>query len=160
MEQVVEQRRPPRFSDCSEPNQMLFDQQTYMGASVERALMQSYDPQELWNRAHLYTHQEEMKNRYLDDRQRRIQDSWHSGQLVISDPPIVDYSTLPPYDDSVTYPTPPLHHSLWVDPHTCMGHQQAGQEGDLGGSSSRSFGFGEFAVLMTSIFGPPQPGYY
>ncbi|KAJ0699886.1 hypothetical protein HanOQP8_Chr10g0361191 [Helianthus annuus] len=43
MEQVVEQRRPPTFVVWSEPNQMLFDQQTYMGASVERALKQSYD---------------------------------------------------------------------------------------------------------------------
>ncbi|KAF5782779.1 hypothetical protein HanRHA438_Chr11g0512851 [Helianthus annuus] len=43
MEQVIEQRRPPTFADCSEPNQMLFDQQTYIGASMERALKQSYD---------------------------------------------------------------------------------------------------------------------
>ncbi|MFS7935222.1 hypothetical protein Hanom_Chr05g00400921 [Helianthus anomalus] len=31
MEQVVEQRPPLTFTDWSEPNQMLFDQQTYMG---------------------------------------------------------------------------------------------------------------------------------
>ncbi|MFS7976957.1 hypothetical protein Hanom_Chr10g00898471 [Helianthus anomalus] len=118
MGQVIEDRRPPTFGDWSEPNQMLFDQQTYMGASMERALKQSYDRHEQWNQAHMYAHQEEMNNRYLDDRQRRMHDSWHAGQPVVADPPIVDYSTLPPYDGSVTCPTPPLHHSQWVDPHT------------------------------------------
>ncbi|MFS7949515.1 hypothetical protein Hanom_Chr06g00572491 [Helianthus anomalus] len=49
MGQVIEQRRPPTFSDWSEPNQMLFDQQTYMGASMEKALNQSYDRKEQWN---------------------------------------------------------------------------------------------------------------
>ncbi|MFS7935216.1 hypothetical protein Hanom_Chr05g00400851 [Helianthus anomalus] len=43
MEQVVEHRPLLTFTDWYEPNQMLFDQQTYMGASVERALKQSYD---------------------------------------------------------------------------------------------------------------------
>ncbi|MFS7935223.1 hypothetical protein Hanom_Chr05g00400931 [Helianthus anomalus] len=85
--------------------------------------------------------------------------AWHAGQSVISDPPIVDYSILPPYDGSVTYPTPTIA-SLWVDLHTSMGTQQAGQEGDQGGSSSGSIGFREFADMMTSIFGPPQPRYY
>ncbi|KAM0056509.1 hypothetical protein Hdeb2414_s0006g00219181 [Helianthus debilis subsp. tardiflorus] len=159
MGQVIEQRRPPTFGDWSEPNQMLFDQQTYMGASMERALKQSYDRQEQWNQAHMYAHHEEMNNRYLDDRQRRMHDQWHAGQPVVAHPPIVDYSTLPPYDGSVTYSTPPLHHSQWVDPHT-MGNQQASQEGDQGNSSSGAFGFGGFAEMMMSIFGPPQPKYY
>ncbi|MFS7976856.1 hypothetical protein Hanom_Chr10g00897251 [Helianthus anomalus] len=74
----------------------------------------------------MYAHQEDMNYRYLDDRQRHMHDAWHSGLLVVSDPPIVDYSTLPWYDGSVTNPTPPLHHSQWVDPHSGMGHQQAG----------------------------------
>ncbi|KAJ0800081.1 hypothetical protein HanPI659440_Chr03g0098911 [Helianthus annuus] len=139
---------------------MLFDHQTYMGASMERDLKQNYDRQEQWNCAHMYAHQEEMNNHYLNDRQGCMLDSWHSGQPVVSDPPIVDYSTLPPYDGNVTYPAPPLHHSQWVDPHTGMGNQQAGQEGNQGGSSSGSFGFGELADVMTSIFGPPQPRYY
>ncbi|KAJ0770930.1 hypothetical protein HanPI659440_Chr07g0263241 [Helianthus annuus] len=130
MEQVVERRRPPTFVDWSNSNQMLFDQQTYMGASMERALKQNYYRKEQWNHAHMYAHQEEMNNRYLDDRQRRMHDAWHSGQPVLSDPPIVDYSILPPYDSSVTYPTPPLHHSQWVDPQMGMSHQKAGQEGD------------------------------
>ncbi|MFS7905639.1 hypothetical protein Hanom_Chr01g00050041 [Helianthus anomalus] len=89
-----------------------------------------------------------------------MHDTWHAGQPVISDPLIVDYSTLQPYDGSVTYPTPPLHHSQWVDPHTSMGTQQAVQECDQDGSSSDAFGFGEFSEMMTSIFGPPQPRYY
>ncbi|KAJ0668528.1 hypothetical protein HanPI659440_Chr17g0690401 [Helianthus annuus] len=160
MEQVIEQRRPPTFGDWSDPNQMLFDQQRYMGASMERALKQSYDRHEQWNRAHMYAHQEEMNNRYFDYHKRLMHDAWHAGQPVTSDPPIVDYSTLPPYDGSVTYPNPPLHHSQWVDPYTSMGTQQASQEGDQGGSSSGAFGFGEFSEMMTSIFGPPQPRYY
>ncbi|MFS7988529.1 hypothetical protein Hanom_Chr11g01035941 [Helianthus anomalus] len=64
---VIEQRQPPTFGDWSEPNQMLFDQQTYMGARMERALKQSYDRQEQWNQAHMCAYQEEMNNRYLDD---------------------------------------------------------------------------------------------
>ncbi|KAJ0556351.1 hypothetical protein HanOQP8_Chr07g0246041 [Helianthus annuus] len=138
---------------------MIFDQQTYMGASMERALKQSYDRQEQWNQAHMYAHNEEVNNRYLDDRQRRMHDQWHAGQPVVADPPIVDYSALPPCDGSVTYPTPPLHHSQWVDPHT-MGNQQVSQEGDQGSSSSGAFGFGGFAEITTSIFGPLQPKYY
>ncbi|KAM0025657.1 hypothetical protein Hdeb2414_s0021g00577121 [Helianthus debilis subsp. tardiflorus] len=111
MEQVVERRRPPMFVDWSDSNQMLFYHQIYLGASMERALKQNYDRREQWNRAHMYAHQEEMKNRYLDDRQRRMHDAWHSGQPVVADPPTVEYSTLSPYDGSVTYPTPPLYHS-------------------------------------------------
>ncbi|MFS7968177.1 hypothetical protein Hanom_Chr09g00794441 [Helianthus anomalus] len=49
--------------------------------------------------------------------------AWHARQPVFADPPIVDYPTLPPYDGSVTYPTPQLHHSQCVDPHTGMGSQ-------------------------------------
>ncbi|KAJ0558067.1 hypothetical protein HanIR_Chr07g0332271 [Helianthus annuus] len=79
--------------------------------------LQSYDRNEQWNRAHMYTRQEEMNNRYLDDRQRRLHDQWHTCQPLEADPPVVDYTTLPPYDGSVSYPTPPLHHSQWVDPH-------------------------------------------
>ncbi|KAJ0899180.1 hypothetical protein HanRHA438_Chr08g0365441 [Helianthus annuus] len=58
MGQIIEQRRPPTFGDWTEPNQMLFDQQTFMGASMERALKQSYDRNEQWNRAHMYARQE------------------------------------------------------------------------------------------------------
>ncbi|MFS7934447.1 hypothetical protein Hanom_Chr05g00391671 [Helianthus anomalus] len=89
-----------------------------------------------------------------------MHDAWHAGQPVVVGPPIVDYSTLLPYDGSVTYPTPPLRHSQWVDPHTGAGSQQAGQGGSEGGSSGGAFGFGEFVDIMTSIFGPPQPRYY
>ncbi|MFS8021538.1 hypothetical protein Hanom_Chr16g01428571 [Helianthus anomalus] len=88
-----------------------------------------------------------------------MHDQWHAGQLVVANPPIVDYSTLPPYDGSVTYPTLPLYHSQWVDLHT-MGHQQTSQEGDQGNNSSGAFGFGRFTETMTSIFGPLQAKYY
>ncbi|KAF5784562.1 hypothetical protein HanXRQr2_Chr10g0418251 [Helianthus annuus] len=46
MEQVVERRRPPTFANWSESSQMLFDQQSYMVASMERDLKQNYDRQE------------------------------------------------------------------------------------------------------------------
>ncbi|KAJ0681355.1 hypothetical protein HanPI659440_Chr16g0634871 [Helianthus annuus] len=111
MGQTIEQRRPPTFGGWSEPNQVLFDQQTFMDVSRERALKQSYDRNEQWNRAHMYAHKEEENNHYLDDRQCRLHDQWHAGQPLEADPPVVDYTTLPPYDGSVSYPTPPLHHS-------------------------------------------------
>ncbi|KAF5773689.1 hypothetical protein HanXRQr2_Chr13g0591351 [Helianthus annuus] len=131
-----------------------------MGASVERAIKRSYDRNEQWNRAHRYAHEEEKNNRYLDDRQRRMHGQWHAGQPIVGDPPIVDYTTLPPHDGSVSYPTPPLHHSQWVDPHA-MSYQQANPSSDQGSSSSGgAFGFGEWTDMMTSIFGPPQPKYY
>ncbi|MFS7909574.1 hypothetical protein Hanom_Chr02g00096161 [Helianthus anomalus] len=57
-----------------------------------------------------------MNNRYLDDQNRRTLDDWQVGRSVVVDPPPVDYSTLPPCDGSISYPTPPLHHSQWVDP--------------------------------------------
>ncbi|KAJ0613279.1 hypothetical protein HanHA300_Chr01g0036331 [Helianthus annuus] len=91
MGQVIEQRRPPTFGNWSEPNQMVFDQQTYMGASMERALKQSYDRQEQCNQAHMYVHQEEMNNRYIDDRHRRMHDAWHAGQPVVADPSLLLY---------------------------------------------------------------------
>ncbi|MFS8003622.1 hypothetical protein Hanom_Chr13g01216071 [Helianthus anomalus] len=116
MEQVVERRRPPTFSDWPDSSQMLFDHQTYMVASMERALKQDYDRQEQWNRAQMYAREEEINNRYIDDRNRRMHDASHAGQPVVVDPPIVDYSTRPPYDGSASYPMPPLHHSMWVDP--------------------------------------------
>ncbi|MFS7938517.1 hypothetical protein Hanom_Chr05g00440631 [Helianthus anomalus] len=76
----------------------------------------------------------------------------------------MDYSTLPAYDGTVSYPTPPLHHSIWLYPCQAEGmqapSQQVGEGGDEGGSSGGAFGFGEFSDMMTSIFGPLQPRYY
>ncbi|KAJ0751618.1 hypothetical protein HanPI659440_Chr09g0314851 [Helianthus annuus] len=60
MGQIIEQRRPPTFGEWSEPNQMLFDQQTFMGASMERAIKRSYDRNEQWNRAYMHAHEEEV----------------------------------------------------------------------------------------------------
>ncbi|KAI3806605.1 hypothetical protein L1987_22515 [Smallanthus sonchifolius] len=130
-----------------------------MGASMERDLKHNFDRQESWNRTHAYAFEQEVNNRYLDDQNRRMHDDWHAGRPVVADPPLVDYSTLPPYDGSVSYPTPPLHHSQWVDPRQiqqCDATQQGGSEGGSG-SGSGAFAFGEFSEMMTSIFGPPQP---
>ncbi|MFS7947632.1 hypothetical protein Hanom_Chr06g00550551 [Helianthus anomalus] len=127
-------------------------------------MKQNYDRQEQWNRTRAYDFEQEMNNRYIDDQNWRMHDTWHVGQPVVADPPIVDYSNLPPYDGSVSYPTPPLHHSMWVDPRQAKGMQslgqQAGERGDEGGSSGGAFGFGEFSDMMTSISGPPQSRYY
>ncbi|KAJ0886655.1 hypothetical protein HanRHA438_Chr09g0381951 [Helianthus annuus] len=75
-----------------------------------------------------------MNNRYIDDQNRRMHDDWHAGRLVVPDPPMVDYTTLPPYDGSVSYSTPPLHHSQSVDPHTGGGiHVPSQHSSDQGG---------------------------
>ncbi|KAJ0786273.1 hypothetical protein HanOQP8_Chr02g0053451 [Helianthus annuus] len=124
-----------------------------MGASMERALKHSFDRQESWNRTHAYAFEQEMNNRYLDDQNRRMHDDWHARRAIVVDPPPVEYSTLPPYDGSVSYATPPLHHSQWVDPRQDQQHD-ATQQGESGRGSG-SFAFGEFSEMMTSIFGPP-----
>jgi len=111
MEQVVERRRPPTFSDWSDCNQMLFDNQTFMGASMERALKRNNDSQIERDMAQVYAHEMEIKNCYNDDRNRRMRDDYLGGRPIIPDPPIVDYTTLSPYDGSGYYPVLPLHHS-------------------------------------------------
>ncbi|MFS8015943.1 hypothetical protein Hanom_Chr15g01362661 [Helianthus anomalus] len=164
IQEVVGNARPPTFTDWAEPTQTFFDDQTFVSASMEQLMKQNYDIQEQWNCTRAYAFKQEMNNRYLDDRNWCIHDAWHAGQPVVADPLIVDYSTIPPYDGSVPYPTPPLHYSMWVDPRQAEGmqasSQQAGEGGDEGGSSSGAFGFGEFSDMMTSIFGPPQLLYY
>ncbi|KAJ0733720.1 hypothetical protein HanPI659440_Chr11g0411471 [Helianthus annuus] len=90
-----------------------------------------------------------MNNRYHDDQERRLHADWHAGRPVVVDPQHVDYASLPPYDGSVSYPTPQLPHSQWIDP-----RQQEGAQQQQGGSSSGSFAFGEWNDMMSSIFGP------
>ncbi|KAJ0949012.1 hypothetical protein HanRHA438_Chr01g0034061 [Helianthus annuus] len=121
---------------------------------MERALKHNFDRTESWNRTRAYSHELEMNNRYEDDQARRMHADWHAGRPVVVDPPPVDYASLPLYDGSVSYPTPPLHHSQWLDPRQ---HQGASQQG---GSGSSAFAFGERNEMMSSIFGPPQPRYY
>ncbi|MFS7903394.1 hypothetical protein Hanom_Chr01g00023491 [Helianthus anomalus] len=127
MQEVIDNQRPSQFSSWSRSAQTFFDHQTFMGASMERALKHSFDRQEMWNRTHAYAFEQEMNNRYLDDQARRMHDDWHAGRPVVADPPQVDYSTLPPYDGSVSYPTPPLHHSQWVDPRQGQQHHDTQQ---------------------------------
>ncbi|KAM0051292.1 hypothetical protein Hdeb2414_s0007g00234811 [Helianthus debilis subsp. tardiflorus] len=160
MQEVIDNQRPSQFSSWSESTRTFFDHQTFMGASMERALKHNFDRQEMWNRTHAYAFEQEMNNRYLDDQARRMYDDWHAGRPVVADPPQVDYSTLPPYDGSVSYPTPPSHHSQWVDPRQGQQHHDTQQGGDKGGSGSGAFAFEEFSEMMTSIFGPPQPRSY
>ena len=117
MRDVVINTRPPKFYHWGEATQVAFDHQTFIGASMERAEKQRFDRLEEWDRTHAYTFQQEINDRYEDDRNRRMHDAWHAGQQVVANPPIVDYTTLPPYDGSVTYHMPPLHHSMWIDPH-------------------------------------------
>ncbi|KAF5785390.1 hypothetical protein HanXRQr2_Chr10g0428101 [Helianthus annuus] len=156
MQEVIENQHPPApvFDSWSGSERTLFDQQTMMSASMERALKHKFDRQESWNRAHAYSHELEMNNRYEDDQARRMHADWHAGQPVVVDPPLVEYASLPPYDGSISYPTPPLHHSQWLDPRQQQGTSQQS------GSGSGAFAFGEWSEMMSSIFGPPQPRYY
>ena len=117
-------------------------------------MQQGFDRQELWNRGHAYAQQVEINHRYIDDQNRRMNDDWHAGRPVVANPPPVDYGSLPLYDGSISYPTPPIHHSQWVNP------QQQQQPTDQGGSSDGAFGFGEWNDLFTSVFGAPQSRYY
>ncbi|KAJ0530271.1 hypothetical protein HanHA89_Chr10g0387701 [Helianthus annuus] len=118
MQEVIENQRPPPpiFDSRSRSKRTFFDHQTWMGASMERVLKHNFNRQEAWNHTHAYAFEQEMNNRYLDDQNRHMHADWHAGRPVVVDPPPVDYSTLPPFDGSVSYPTPPLHHSQWVDP--------------------------------------------
>ncbi|KAJ0613517.1 hypothetical protein HanIR_Chr02g0052241 [Helianthus annuus] len=138
MEEVMENQRPPVpiFESWSGSERMLFDQQTMMSASMERSLKHNFDRQEAWNRTHAYYHELEMNNRYHDDQARRMHADWHTGRPVVVDPQHVDYASLPPYDGNVSHPTPPLHHSQWIDPRQQEGSPQQG------GSSSSAFAFG------------------
>ncbi|KAJ0716161.1 hypothetical protein HanPI659440_Chr13g0509631 [Helianthus annuus] len=144
MQEILENQRPPSsvFDTWSGSKRTFFDHQTWMGASMERVLKHSFDRQESWNRTHAYAFDQEMNNRYVDDQNRRMHADWHAGRLVVVDPPPVDYASLPPYDGSVSYPTPPLHHSQWVDPRQDQQHGASQQGGS--GSGSGSFAFGEF----------------
>ncbi|KAJ0744041.1 hypothetical protein HanPI659440_Chr10g0382841 [Helianthus annuus] len=118
MQEVIENQRPPPpiFDSRSRSERTFFDHQTWMGASMERVLKHNFNRQEAWNHTHAYAFEQEMNNRYLDDQNRHMHADWHAGRPVVVDPPPVDYSTLPPFDGSVSYPTPLLHHSQWVDP--------------------------------------------
>ncbi|KAJ0847101.1 hypothetical protein HanRHA438_Chr15g0732351 [Helianthus annuus] len=156
MQEVIESQRPPAsiFDTWSGSERTLYDQNTRNSASIERSLKHSFDRQESWNRTLVYSREVETNNRYFDDQARRMHADWHAGRPVVEDPQHVDYASLPPYDGSVSYPTPPLHHSQWIDPRQQEGAQQQG------GSSSGAFGFGEWNDMMSSIFGPPGPRYY
>jgi hypothetical protein len=158
MGEVVAHQRPDFFGEWNPPTQMAFDHQTFLGASMERAQKQMYDRMENWNRAQMYAREEEINRRYLDDLDRRRYEAWLAGRPFIHDPPRMNYANLPEFDGTVVYPTPPLHHSQWLDPHSMGGSgssQQGGTQDDAGGSGA--FGFGEFSEMMTSIFGPPLP---
>ncbi|KAJ0626199.1 hypothetical protein HanPSC8_Chr01g0011311 [Helianthus annuus] len=81
MQEIIENQRPPSsvFDTWSGSERTFFDHQTWMGASMERALKHSFDRQESWNRTHAYAFEQEMNNRYVDDQNRRINADWHGG---------------------------------------------------------------------------------
>ncbi|KAJ0939568.1 hypothetical protein HanRHA438_Chr02g0062591 [Helianthus annuus] len=156
MQEVIESQRPPAsiFDTWSGSERTLYDQNTRNSASIERSLKHSFDRNEAWNRTFAYSREVDTNNRYHDDQARRMHADWHAGRPVVEDPQHVDYASLPPYDGSISYPTPPLHHSQWLDPRQQEGAQQQA------GSSSGAFGFGEWNDMMSSIFGPPGPRCY
>lgn len=156
MQEVIRRARPSTYEAWMGPTQATYDHITRVGASQERALKQTYDRQEVWNRAQAYAQQQEINHRYEDDRRRRMHDQWHAGQEVVPDPPIVDYTTLPPYDGSVTYPMPPLHHSEWINPRP----EQLSQQPDQQQAQDGGLEFGAFQDTFNQIFGPPHPRYY
>ncbi|MFS7888902.1 hypothetical protein Hanom_Chr00s000002g01600491 [Helianthus anomalus] len=160
MQEIIENQRPPAlvFDTWSGSECTFFDHQTWMGASMERALKHSFDRQESWNHTHAYAFEQEMNNKYIDDQNRRMHADWNAGRPVVVDPPPVDYALLSPYDGSVSYLTPPQHHSQRVDPRQDQQHGDPQQGGS--GSGSGSFAFGEWSEMLTSIFGPPQLRYY
>ncbi|MFS8016419.1 hypothetical protein Hanom_Chr15g01368461 [Helianthus anomalus] len=57
MQEIIENQRPPAsvFDTWSGSKRTFFDHQTWMGASIERALKQNFDRQESWNRTHAYS---------------------------------------------------------------------------------------------------------
>ncbi|KAF5757653.1 hypothetical protein HanXRQr2_Chr17g0829241 [Helianthus annuus] len=154
LDQLVQQARPSDYGEWPAYYQAIFDQNTRGFAQLRWDAQRNYSRQELWNRIHEYTHQREINHRAEDDRQRRLHTAWRTGQPVVENPPHIDYTSLPPYDGSVDYPVPPVHHSEWVDPHQERAQNQ--EEGRVVGA----FGFGEFVDTLTSIFGPPQHRYH
>ncbi|KAK9052264.1 hypothetical protein SSX86_028892 [Deinandra increscens subsp. villosa] len=155
MRETIRNARPDHYGFWPELARVSYDHTTQVGARQERAIKQLQDRQETWNRSHAYAFQQEINHRYEDDRQRRMHDQWHAGQEVVPDPPMIDYTTLPPYDGSISYPIPPMHHSVWIDPRQSQAQTQQQEGGEAG-----AFGFGEFSDTFTQIFGPPQPRYY
>ncbi|MFS8001230.1 hypothetical protein Hanom_Chr13g01187851 [Helianthus anomalus] len=151
MQEIVENQRPPAsvFDTWSGPERTFFDHQPWMGDSLERALKHNFDWQDLWNRTHAYSHELEMNNRYNDDQAWRMYTDWHAGRPVVVDPPPVDYASLPPYDGSVSYPTPTLHDSQWMDPRQ---QQHGASRQSESRSGSGAFAFGEWNDMMSSIF--------
>ncbi|KAJ0925019.1 hypothetical protein HanRHA438_Chr04g0154891 [Helianthus annuus] len=154
LDQLVQQARPSDYGEWPAYYQAIFDQNTRGFAQLRWDAQRNYSRQELWNRIHEYTHQREINHRAEDDRQRRLHTAWRTGQPVVENPPHIDYTSVPPYDGSVDYPVPPVHHSEWVDPHQERAQNQ--EEGRVVGA----FGFGEFVDTLTSIFGPPQHRYH
>jgi len=161
---VIERKTPPTFSGWSDCNQMVFDHQTFMGASMERALKRTNDSQVERDRAQVYAHEFEMNNCYIDDRNRWMRNDYLEGRQILPDPPITDYTTLPPYDGSGYYLVPPLHHSQWVDPHTGQWmNLQPGGEGSSAPSQqpegagneddgSGAFGMEALGSVVRSLF--------
>ncbi|KAM0057659.1 hypothetical protein Hdeb2414_s0005g00160911 [Helianthus debilis subsp. tardiflorus] len=138
MQEIIENQRPPAsvFDTWSGSERTFFDHQTWMVASMERALKPNFDRQESWNRTQAYSHELEMNNQYNDDQARRMHADWHAGWPVVVDHPLVDYASLPPYDGSVSYPTPPLHHSQWMEPRQDQQHGASQQSGSGTGSGA------------------------
>ncbi|KAD6794489.1 hypothetical protein E3N88_05385 [Mikania micrantha] len=137
--QYVEQARPEGF-----------EQQRRDTRSV-------YDRNEHEHKVHAYNEQIEINQRFLDDRQQRMHAMWRQGEEVVFHPPYVDYSSLPPFDGSASYPVPSVHHSQWVDPYQQQAQSQQGQDTS---SSTRTFNFSGWMDTMKGLFGDQQPPCY
>ncbi|KAD6794451.1 hypothetical protein E3N88_05347 [Mikania micrantha] len=88
---------------------------------------------------------------------QRMHAMWRQGEEVVVHPPYVDYSSLPPFDDSASYPVPYVYHSQWVDPYQQQAQSQQGQDTS---SSTGTFNFFGWMDTMKGLFGDQQPPYY
>ncbi|XP_076945439.1 uncharacterized protein LOC143616513 [Bidens hawaiensis] len=110
--------RPPFFGNWSSEFQYMFDPQNKNAEIQRRETHRLYDRMELWIQTQEYNWQQEINDRYEDDRQSR---ALHGIG----------------FDGSTHYPPPQINHSRRVDPH-------ADAARDVGaGSSSDAFNFSE-----------------
>ncbi|KAD3640795.1 hypothetical protein E3N88_30018 [Mikania micrantha] len=80
---------------------------------------------------------------YLDDQHRRMHEAWRKGEEVVPKSPAVDFSTILPFDGSINYPVPTIHHSQWLDPQEQTTHDHQATQG-TSSSSACVFNFSEW----------------
>jgi len=149
MQEYVEENRPLAWPTWDSYQQHSYDQSLRTAEEQRYASRVTYNRQEEWNRSHAFNQAWETNLTWQDNGRKRQEECWRQGTPWVLNPPIVDYTTLPPYDGTVEHPVQ-THHSPWIDP-----SQQHGQ-----GSSSDPFDTSSMSSALRSIFGNPQTPYY